>query len=45
MERLHGQTVKALANHFGGPGSIPNAGAVVRGNNAVKFLVPCLMLP
>ena len=25
-ERLHGRTVKALANHFGGPGSIPSAG-------------------
>ena len=22
---LHGRTVKALANHFGGPGSIPSA--------------------
>ena len=30
MECLHGQTVKALANHFGGPGSIPTP-AVVRG--------------
>ena len=23
---FHGRTVKALANHFGGPGSIPSAG-------------------
>ena len=26
MERLHGPAVKALANHFGGPGSIPSTG-------------------
>ena len=26
IEGLHGRTVKALANHFGGPCSIPSAG-------------------
>ena len=26
MERLHGRTVKALVNYFGGPGSIPSMG-------------------
>ena len=26
MERLHGRADKALANDFGGPGSIPNTG-------------------
>ena len=26
MERLHGLADKALANHFGGPGSIPSTG-------------------
>ena len=26
MERLHGRADKALANHFGGPGSIPSTG-------------------
>ena len=30
VERLHGRTVKALANHFGGPGSIPSAGCSER---------------
>ena len=30
MERLHGRTVKALANHFGCPGSIPSAGCIER---------------
>ena len=26
MERLYGRADKALANHFGGPGSIPSTG-------------------
>ena len=26
MERLHDRADKALANHFGGPGSIPSTG-------------------
>ena len=26
MERLQGRADKALANHFGGPGSIPSTG-------------------
>ena len=30
MERLHGRADKALANHFGGPGSIPSAGCSER---------------
>ena len=30
MESLHGRMVKALVNHFGGPGSIPSAGCSER---------------
>ena len=30
MEFLHGRTVKALVNHFGGPGSISSTGCCER---------------
>ena len=42
-ERLHGRAVKALANYFGGPGSIPSTSC--RRTKAVKYSLPCLMLP
>ena len=37
MERLHGRTVKALASHFGGPGSISSAGCIEREPGCVMF--------
>ena len=40
MERLHGRADKALANHFGGPGSIPSTGCR-RVNQTEKYSLPC----
>ena len=40
-ERLHGQTVKALANHFGGPkGSIPRMGCRERETVLCEIFAP-----
>ena len=44
MERLHGRTIKALAKHFGAPGSIPSTGCR-ESEPGCKIFAPVLMLP